>query len=52
MRNEIDQAFEWLERAIEERDPGVTHTKANPRFRLLRDDSRWPALLKKIGFER
>jgi TolB-like protein len=50
-RGETDAAFEWLERAIVERDPGVTHTKADPRFRPLTNDKRWPALLKKIGFE-
>lgn len=51
MRGEVDQAFEWLERAFAERDSGVTHAKVNPRFRPLHDDPRWSALLKKIGFE-
>jgi tetratricopeptide (TPR) repeat protein len=50
MRGEVDSAFEWLQSAIEGRDPGVTHTKANPRFRLLHDDPRWADFLKKIGF--
>jgi TolB-like protein/Tfp pilus assembly protein PilF len=50
MREEFDQAFEWLERAYEERDPGVTHTKVNPRFRPLHGDPRWIPLLSKIGF--
>ena len=48
---EIDKAFEWLERAIAERDPGVTHVRGSPRFRPLHADPRWPALLKTIGFE-
>jgi serine/threonine protein kinase/Tfp pilus assembly protein PilF len=51
MRNEIDPAFEWLERAITERDSGLTHAKVNPRFRPLHADKRWAALLKKIGFD-
>lgn len=51
MRGETDAAFEWLETAVAERDPGVTHTKADPRFRPLHDDPRWAALLNKIGFE-
>jgi eukaryotic-like serine/threonine-protein kinase len=51
MRGEIDRAFEWLERALEERDSGVTHAKVNPRFRLLQGDPRWAPLLKKLGFE-
>ena len=51
MRGENDHAFEWLERAIADKDAGVTHGKVNPRFRHLRDDPRWPAIMKKIGFE-
>ncbi len=51
MRKEIDAAFEWLEHALAERDSGLTHAKVNPRLRPLHDDRRWPALLKKIGFE-
>jgi tetratricopeptide (TPR) repeat protein len=51
VRGETERAFEWLERAYAERDAGITHAKANPRFRRVHDDPRWPALLKKIGFE-
>ncbi|MEO6655490.1 MAG: protein kinase [Pyrinomonadaceae bacterium] len=51
VRSEIDQAFEWLESAVNERDAGVTHAKVNPRFRPLNDDPRWAPLLEKIGFE-
>ncbi len=50
VRGENEEAFEWLERAIAERDPGVTHAKVNPRFRPLVNDLRWPGLLSKIGF--
>jgi len=50
MRGEIHQAFEWLQRAYDERDAGLTHVKVNPRFRSLHDDSRWPVLLRKVGF--
>ena len=51
MRGKIDNAFEWLERAIVDRDAGITHAKVNPRFRPLHGDPRWAAILKKIGFE-
>lgn len=51
MRGEIDKAFEWLDKAIAERDAGVTHTQVSPRFRLLHADPRWPMLLENIGFE-
>jgi TolB-like protein/Tfp pilus assembly protein PilF len=50
MREEVDHAFEWLEKAYEERDPGVTHTMVNPRLRPLHSDPRWEILLTKIGF--
>ena len=33
VRGDVDKAFEWLELALEKRDPGVTHTKASPRLR-------------------
>jgi adenylate cyclase len=49
-RGEIENAFEWLERALAERDPGVTFIYANPRFRSLHSDPRWLAVLKNIGF--
>ncbi|MBX3291342.1 MAG: tetratricopeptide repeat protein [Acidobacteria bacterium] len=48
-RGEADEAFEWLERAVEARDPGVTHAKVDPRFATLANDSRWPPLLERIG---
>ena len=51
VRGEIDKAFEWLERAVAERDPGVTHVYGNPRFGSLHGDPKWGELLKNIGFE-
>lgn len=49
-RGEADEAFAWLERAVEEHDPGVTHTKVDPTLRKLHADPRWPELLERIGF--
>jgi eukaryotic-like serine/threonine-protein kinase len=51
MCGNTDTAFEWLERAFDERDSGLTHAKANPRFRTLQKDARWEHLLKRIGFD-
>jgi tetratricopeptide (TPR) repeat protein len=48
-RGEVDSAFEWLERALGERDAGLTHIKPNPHFRALRHDPRWPVFLAKLG---
>jgi TolB-like protein len=50
-RNEIDKAFEWLERAYAQRDPGVTYL-ANDRFlRPLHADPRWQPFLQRMGLE-
>jgi len=47
---EIDSAFEWLERAREQRDGGVGQfTKTDPLFRNLHGDPRWNEFLSKIG---
>jgi serine/threonine-protein kinase len=49
-RGEVDEAFEWLEKSYSLRDSGTPLTKVQPLLRNLRDDPRWPGLLKKIGF--
>lgn len=48
-RGEADKAFEWLNKALDERDPGVTHAKASVHLRSLYDDPRWKELMKKLG---
>jgi len=50
MRGETNEAFSWLDQAMAERDPGLTHAKVNPRFRPVHDDPRWQEMLTKIGF--
>ncbi len=47
-----DTAFEWLERAIEERDHWLCYAKYLPTLRLMRSDPRFTALLKKAGLEK
>lgn len=49
VRDEPDLAFDWLERAFDARDPGITHAKADPWFRSLTGDSRWQRLMQRIG---
>jgi TolB-like protein len=51
MRDELDMAFEWLERARAQRDPGLAEIKGSHLLRSLHADSRWNAFLKKMGFE-
>jgi len=49
-RDEIDVAFEWLERAYRQRDGGLpTSVKLDPLLADLHDDPRWPVFLEKMG---
>ncbi len=47
-RGDKNQAFEYLEKAYEERDTGLTFAKVDPRLDPLRDDPRFEALLEKV----
>jgi TolB-like protein/cytochrome c-type biogenesis protein CcmH/NrfG len=49
LRGEADAAFEWLERAYEQRDAGIGWTMVDPYLRSLHSDPRWPVFLAKIG---
>lgn len=44
----FDRAFEWLDRAIADHDPGVSDTAVMPEFTNLRSDPRWLPFLRKI----
>ncbi|HEX5032012.1 MAG TPA: hypothetical protein VFX78_11215, partial [Candidatus Eisenbacteria bacterium] len=48
-RGEVNPAFEWLERAYAQRDPGLGALKISRRLRPLHDDPRWGVLLRKLG---
>ncbi len=45
---EFDNAFEWLDRAVEERDPHILHFPCKPAYDPMRQDPRFPALLRKM----
>jgi hypothetical protein len=49
MRGEADRAFEWLDKAILYRDPGLSLTAVQPTFVNIRSDPRWLPFLRKIG---
>jgi serine/threonine protein kinase/tetratricopeptide (TPR) repeat protein len=51
VRREADPAFEWLERAYEQRDAGLFEVKISPRLRPLHADPRWSRFLEKMGLE-
>lgn len=48
---EIDKAFEWFEKAINERDTLMIYIKGYPEFDILHSDPRFKALLKKMNLE-
>ena len=47
-RDAHDQAFNWLERAYEQRDSGIWLLKPEPQFKSLHGDPRWNAFLQKM----
>ncbi|MGA2262330.1 MAG: protein kinase [Acidobacteriota bacterium] len=47
-RRETDKAFEWLERALKQRDSGLTNIIGDPLLRSLEGDPRYAAFLKKM----
>jgi adenylate cyclase len=48
-RGEKDKAFEWLERARRQRDPGLAGLRKDPLLPNLHDDPRWNAFLRTMG---
>jgi len=47
-RGEVNKAFEWLERAYRQRDPGTPEMKTSPLMKSLLPDPRRAELLKKM----
>ena len=44
-----DRAFEWLDKAVTQQDPGLSEIALEPLFANLHDDPRWLPFLRKIG---
>src|SRR6266404_281772 len=47
-RGEVDAAFQWLERAYAQHDPGLSSINSNALLRSLRGDPRWQPFLEKM----
>ena len=47
---QADPAFQWLDKAYEERVPFLLHLRADPDFKPLRSDPRFADLVRRIGF--
>jgi len=50
-RGEPDLAFDWLERAYDQRDPGLAEIQPERSLRSLHADSRWEAFLRTMKLE-
>lgn len=48
-RGDIDRAFEWLQRAHDQKDSGMREITGNYFLRNLHDDSRWEDMLNLMG---
>jgi TolB-like protein/class 3 adenylate cyclase/Flp pilus assembly protein TadD len=48
-RNEVEKAFEWLERAYGQRDPGVTYSATDVILRSMHSDPRWQPFMQRMG---
>jgi adenylate cyclase len=48
-RGDKDRAFEWLDRARRQRDPGLASLRKDPLLTNLQDDTRWNAFLHTMG---
>ena len=48
-RGDKDQAFEWLERARQQRDPGIVAMRKDPLLDKIRDDARFNSSLHSVG---
>jgi adenylate cyclase len=46
---DLDECFRWLERAIESHFIAIRAWRLDPRLKSVRDDPRFPALLKKMN---
>ena len=48
-RGETDRTFEWLDKAVEYNDPGLTGIPTDPLFANIHGDPRWLPFLDSIG---
>lgn len=49
VRGQLDLAFDWLDRAVEYKDPGLSLIVVEPNFANLESDPRWLEFLRGLG---
>jgi eukaryotic-like serine/threonine-protein kinase len=48
---DVDEAFRWLDTAVEERATGLMFLRVHPRMDRIRQDPRYKALVRKVGLD-
>jgi len=48
-RGEADRAFEWLDKAVQYKDPGLSQVANMPLFENIHNDPRWLPFLENLG---
>ncbi len=48
---ELEEAFAWMSRAVDDRDPMMTPIRSYPFFDPIRADQHFAALLRKMNLE-
>jgi hypothetical protein len=48
-RGEADKAFEWLDKAVQYQDPGLSQIVGENLFDNIHSDPRWLPFLRKLG---
>jgi tetratricopeptide (TPR) repeat protein len=51
IRGEVDDAFHWMNKAVDTRDSGASMVKSIPVLPALHRDPRWPVFLARMGLE-
>lgn len=46
---DLDQAYEWLDKAVESRNAGLVYLTVDPKYARLRSDARFAGLCQKVG---
>jgi serine/threonine protein kinase/tetratricopeptide (TPR) repeat protein len=49
VQGKLDEGFEWLRKAVKERDPNLPFLKVEPKFDALRSDPRYADILRSVG---
>src|SRR6185437_5342076 len=48
---DVDEAFQWLYAAVEEKSSGLLMLRAHPRLDSIRNDPRYWPLVRRVGLE-